>query len=79
MWLAQVERWSLRRMVALWIGGLVLQVALIGGPLWWAVSHATERRAAVQAVAEPMTAAVAAQKPVMAVAHPVVTQVATAV
>ena len=52
MWLAQVKRWSPRRMVALWIGGLVLQVALIGGPLWWAVSHAAERRAAVQAVVE---------------------------
>lgn len=52
MWLAQVERWSPRRMVALWIGGLLLQVALIGGPLWWAVSHATQWRVAVQAVDE---------------------------
>ena len=50
MWLAHVTRWSPRRMVALWIGGIVLQVALIGGPLWWAVSHADEGRAAVQAV-----------------------------
>ena len=52
MALAELERWSLRRMVALWIGGLGLQVALIGGPLWWAHSHAAEWRAKIQAVDE---------------------------
>ena len=52
MSLAQLKRWSPRWMVALWIGGVVLQVALIGGPLWWALSHAAQWRAEIQFVHE---------------------------
>ncbi len=52
MALAALERWSPRRMLALWIGGVGLQAVLLFGPLWWAVSNAAPQRAAIQAVHE---------------------------
>ena len=50
MALATPVRWSPRRMVALWIGGVALQVVLFGGPQWWTIAHVAQWRAQMQAI-----------------------------